>query len=161
PVGIRRLTVPARGGLADLAALMKEMHGLGILHVLCEGGGELAGALLRGNLVDEIVWFSAPTLLGGDARPALAGSGWPIGKQPRLSRIQKAFSGPDLVIRARVEYVEKGSGGRHPTPDARRRLMEPRRLTPTPLSHSSDSCDKVSDPPSRGRYGGQAKFSEP
>jgi diaminohydroxyphosphoribosylaminopyrimidine deaminase/5-amino-6-(5-phosphoribosylamino)uracil reductase len=91
------------GQRVNLKSLMRHLHSLGVLSVLCEGGGTLAGALLRAKLVDEIVWFIAPVLLGGDARPALGGTGWTLDAGPKLTRIQWNRSGPDLVIRARLQ----------------------------------------------------------
>ena len=44
----------------------------GLTQLLVEGGGELAAALLREGLVDELHWFLSNRLLGGDGRPALA-----------------------------------------------------------------------------------------
>ena len=40
--------------------------------MLVEGGSELAAALLRARLVDRLVWFQAPLLIGGDGLPAIA-----------------------------------------------------------------------------------------
>jgi diaminohydroxyphosphoribosylaminopyrimidine deaminase/5-amino-6-(5-phosphoribosylamino)uracil reductase len=86
----------------NLNGLLKHLHGLGVLRVLCEGGGELAGALLRAGLIDELVWFIAPALLGGDAKPSLGGTGWRIGKGPKLTGLEWTASGPDLRLRARL-----------------------------------------------------------
>ncbi len=45
----------------------------GVLTVLCEGGGRLAGRLLEQGLVDEICWFIAPKIIGDPAAvPAVA-----------------------------------------------------------------------------------------
>ena len=38
-------------------------------HVLVEGGGALLGALFEAGLVDRVVCFVAPKLIGGDAAP--------------------------------------------------------------------------------------------
>lgn len=86
----------------NLRGLLKHLHGLGVLRVLCEGGGEMAGALLRAGLVDELVWFVAPALLGGDAKPALGGTGWRLGKGPKLTGLEWTAAGPDLRLRARL-----------------------------------------------------------
>ncbi|MEZ4291883.1 MAG: bifunctional diaminohydroxyphosphoribosylaminopyrimidine deaminase/5-amino-6-(5-phosphoribosylamino)uracil reductase RibD [Myxococcota bacterium] len=43
----------------------------GLTTVLVEGGGSLAAALLRADLVDEVHWMLAPKLIGGDGRAAL------------------------------------------------------------------------------------------
>ena len=85
-----------------LAGLMRHLQSLGLLCVLCEGGGELAGALLRARLVDELVWFIAPMLLGGDARPSVGGTGWRLPAGPRLTKLKWKSAGVDLVVRARL-----------------------------------------------------------
>ncbi len=69
--GARILEVARRGAHLDLARAFEVLGEQGLTSVLVEGGGQLAAALLRAGLVDEIHWFQAPMLLGGDARPAL------------------------------------------------------------------------------------------
>ncbi|NNL85560.1 MAG: bifunctional diaminohydroxyphosphoribosylaminopyrimidine deaminase/5-amino-6-(5-phosphoribosylamino)uracil reductase RibD [Myxococcales bacterium] len=70
--GVRILTARAAAGHLDLAAALRELGRAGLTDLLIEGGGGLAGALLRAELVDELHWFAAPTLLGGDAVPVLS-----------------------------------------------------------------------------------------
>ena len=65
PIRPRRGKVPLRSALEALAAA-----GLGT--ILVEGGGGLSAALLAEGLVDELLWFAAPKLLGSDGRPAIA-----------------------------------------------------------------------------------------
>jgi diaminohydroxyphosphoribosylaminopyrimidine deaminase/5-amino-6-(5-phosphoribosylamino)uracil reductase len=43
--------------------------------VLVEGGGHIAAAFLRAGLVDHLIWFHAPTVIGGDGVPAVTGFG--------------------------------------------------------------------------------------
>ncbi len=43
----------------------------GVRHVLLECGPALASAFLREDLVDRVVWFSAPMLLGGSGTPVV------------------------------------------------------------------------------------------
>jgi diaminohydroxyphosphoribosylaminopyrimidine deaminase/5-amino-6-(5-phosphoribosylamino)uracil reductase len=69
--------------------------------VLVEGGGRLAAALLRIGVVDEIHWFVAPSLLGGDARPALAALGIPrLAERVALEVREVRRVGEDLYVRA-------------------------------------------------------------
>jgi diaminohydroxyphosphoribosylaminopyrimidine deaminase/5-amino-6-(5-phosphoribosylamino)uracil reductase len=70
--GAQLLDVRPRGRHLDLGHALKRLARSGLTEVLVEGGGRLAAALLREGLVDEVHWFAAPKLLGGDARPALA-----------------------------------------------------------------------------------------
>ena len=70
--GARTLEAPRRGRHLDLARALAQLAGAGLTQVLVEGGGGLAAALLRARLVDELHWFVAPSVLGGDARAAVA-----------------------------------------------------------------------------------------
>jgi diaminohydroxyphosphoribosylaminopyrimidine deaminase/5-amino-6-(5-phosphoribosylamino)uracil reductase len=99
--GARAVRV-ARGrrGLS-LRALMRRLGREGILHVLCEGGAELAASLLRERLVDELVLFVAPRVLGGAARSGVGGEGWSLGAAPRLEFLEVGRVGGDILIRAR------------------------------------------------------------
>ncbi|MFT5137788.1 MAG: diaminohydroxyphosphoribosylaminopyrimidine deaminase [Arenicella sp.] len=54
----------------DLTSLLEQLASQGINEVLVETGAKLAGAFIQYDLVDELVMFTAPTLLGSDARPA-------------------------------------------------------------------------------------------
>ena len=62
-------------GMIDLAEALQALGRRGLTRVLVEGGSRLAAALLAAGLVDEVAWFTAPALLGGDAIPALEGLG--------------------------------------------------------------------------------------
>lgn len=47
----------------------------GIRTLLLEGGSTLAASFLRAGLVDEIAWFRAPIIIGGEGLPALGNLG--------------------------------------------------------------------------------------
>lgn len=71
--GVEVLPVPtATGGHIDLGLALAFLGARGLTRVLVEGGSELAAALLRGRLVDRLVWFQAPLVIGGDGLPAVA-----------------------------------------------------------------------------------------
>ena len=94
--------LPARGALVSIPALMKKMGRQGLLHVLCEGGAEVASSLVQAKAVDEFFFFIAPCLIGCKAAPsALGGKGWPIARPPRLSFIEWQAIGNDILIRAK------------------------------------------------------------
>lgn len=54
-----------QNGRVDLKHLMEVLGSKGVQSVLCEGGGELAGALLSGGLVDEVVVYQSELVVGG------------------------------------------------------------------------------------------------
>jgi diaminohydroxyphosphoribosylaminopyrimidine deaminase/5-amino-6-(5-phosphoribosylamino)uracil reductase len=69
---------PARDGQGvDLAAALELLGGLGVLQALVEGGARLAARLLEAGLVDRLVAYVAPLVLGADATPAFDALGPP------------------------------------------------------------------------------------
>ncbi|MBL8670224.1 MAG: bifunctional diaminohydroxyphosphoribosylaminopyrimidine deaminase/5-amino-6-(5-phosphoribosylamino)uracil reductase RibD [Alphaproteobacteria bacterium] len=71
-VGAEILPVPAGpDGRIDPAAALQALGARGLTRLLVEGGGELAAALVRGDLVDRIAWFRAPLLLGAEGRAGI------------------------------------------------------------------------------------------
>ncbi|RXJ73115.1 riboflavin biosynthesis protein RibD [Veronia nyctiphanis] len=59
----------------DLHDVMLKLAAQGINHVWVEAGANLAGALLKAGLVDELIVYQAPKVIGADGRPLLALSG--------------------------------------------------------------------------------------
>ena len=68
----------------DLDAALEALHARGLHHLLVEGGAALAGALLGANVVDRLVIFQAPVLLGAGALGAF--SAMPSAATQALSR---------------------------------------------------------------------------
>jgi len=63
------------GGNLSMPAALAALAKRGITRVLVEGGGHVAAAFLRAGLVDRLIWFHAPTVIGGDGVPAVTGFG--------------------------------------------------------------------------------------
>jgi diaminohydroxyphosphoribosylaminopyrimidine deaminase / 5-amino-6-(5-phosphoribosylamino)uracil reductase len=64
-----------QAGQVSLPELMAELGRMGITRVLIEGGSELNTAAFRSGIVDKIIWFVAPKLIGRkDAVAVLEGS---------------------------------------------------------------------------------------
>jgi diaminohydroxyphosphoribosylaminopyrimidine deaminase / 5-amino-6-(5-phosphoribosylamino)uracil reductase len=62
--GAEVVKVPAQGGKTDLAAVTEWLGSRGFNEVTVETGGKLMGSLLRANVVDELVLYVAPLILG-------------------------------------------------------------------------------------------------
>jgi len=101
--GVRIETVArAAGGGLELEAVLRRLAGLEANEIWVEAGARLAGALLRARLVDELIVYLAPSLLGPTARALV--------ELPEISqldqRLRLEFSecqpiGPDLRLTAR------------------------------------------------------------
>ena len=68
-----RAAVPVQGGRFDLDAVLQLLAARGINEVQLEAGATLAGAFLSAGLVDELLLYIAPVLLGERARPLFDG----------------------------------------------------------------------------------------
>lgn len=66
-------SVPVQGGLFDLHAVLRLLADRGINEVQLEAGATLAGSFLCAGLVDELLLYIAPVLLGERARPLFDG----------------------------------------------------------------------------------------
>ncbi len=99
--GVQVFRTAARRGRVSMKSLMRRLGKEGVLHVLCEGGGELAEALMRDGLVDRYEIFIAPAILG-DTRAvrAISGKGWKLKNMPLLWFQNVERIGPDLLIHA-------------------------------------------------------------
>ena len=65
------VTLPLQNGRIDLKAAMEWLAGQDCNEVLLETGATLAGAAIQAGLVDELLVYMAPVLLGSSARPLL------------------------------------------------------------------------------------------
>jgi len=97
--GARVWRLPSTRPGVSLSGLLDRLGRMGVLHVLCEGGGELAAALLRGRFVDRCWLFLAPRLLGGSGTPAVGGRGWTLGAAPEMRILAVERVGEDVLVK--------------------------------------------------------------
>lgn len=62
-------------GALDMAAAMQSLGQAGLTRIFCEGGGALAASLLAGDLVDNLVGFTAGLAIGAEGLPAIGAMG--------------------------------------------------------------------------------------
>ncbi|MDO8812040.1 MAG: bifunctional diaminohydroxyphosphoribosylaminopyrimidine deaminase/5-amino-6-(5-phosphoribosylamino)uracil reductase RibD [Gallionella sp.] len=67
-LGVEVVVLPDAAGRVDLAAMAHDLAGRGCNELLVEAGSTLNGGLLQAGLVDELVLYVAPQLLGNAAR---------------------------------------------------------------------------------------------
>jgi diaminohydroxyphosphoribosylaminopyrimidine deaminase/5-amino-6-(5-phosphoribosylamino)uracil reductase len=108
PASVAVLVLPDAERRVDLAALMQALGSRGINELHVEAGGKLNGALLAAGLVDELLLYLAPCLLGDPARGVAE---FRTGLSRLSDRVALAFHdvarvGDDLRLLARVVRVE-------------------------------------------------------
>lgn len=84
--GVQVERVARAAGGVDLRAVAARLGAAGVVDVLVEGGGALAGALLEAGLVDELHWFVAPIVLGAGGVPSI------VGPTPASPAVAQRFS---------------------------------------------------------------------
>jgi len=95
---------PDEEGYPDLKSAMREMACAGISSVLVEGGPTLAGALLQHDLVDKVMLYYGPVLLGSGV-PAFRGWERSLEKAPLLSDPKLEALADGFVVTA---YLKRG-----------------------------------------------------
>jgi diaminohydroxyphosphoribosylaminopyrimidine deaminase/5-amino-6-(5-phosphoribosylamino)uracil reductase len=74
--GVRVIEAAVKDGLIDMVGLIDQLGQMGITSLLIEGGSRVAGSALRAGIVDKILFFYAPKILGGDdGMPICRGQG--------------------------------------------------------------------------------------
>jgi diaminohydroxyphosphoribosylaminopyrimidine deaminase / 5-amino-6-(5-phosphoribosylamino)uracil reductase len=100
----------ARDGRVDLAVALAELHAREVRALLVEGGGEVHMSFLDAGLVDRVVVFIAPLVLGGrGAVPLVGGAGRKLADAVKLGPLHVERLGADLLIEADVLRSEPTS----------------------------------------------------
>ena len=97
---VLRLGASGPSQRVDLDELLQELGRRDVLSLLVEGGAEVHGAFFDAGLVDAVVAFLAPVVIGGEkAPPAVGGAGVAqLADAFRLHDVQIARLGDDLMI---------------------------------------------------------------
>lgn len=97
-----------QGGSVDPRAALSELGRREINEVMLEAGSRLSGAMLARGLVDELVVYMAPDLLGGEAHDMFLIPGLEnLGDRRRLSFRDIRMVGRDLRLTLDIETGER------------------------------------------------------
>ena len=97
-LGVRLFDLRHTQAGLDLAAGLRQLGEAGLTRVLVEGGGQIAAAMLRADLVDRLAWFHAPAIMGGDGWPAVQAFGIDrLSAMPRFVRHCTMTVGHDML----------------------------------------------------------------
>ena len=102
--GAEVLELPARDGSVDIVELLKLLGRREIVTVLVEGGGKLLGSLFDNRLVDKVLAFISPIILGGCEAVSVGGNGVDnIAMALCLSRVNIKSLGNDVLVTGYIE----------------------------------------------------------
>ncbi|MCK9203080.1 MAG: bifunctional diaminohydroxyphosphoribosylaminopyrimidine deaminase/5-amino-6-(5-phosphoribosylamino)uracil reductase RibD [Bacteroidales bacterium] len=103
-LGAQVLICPVKDDRVDLRFLMRSLGVMGIDSVMIEGGGALAFSAIKAGIVDKIVTFIAPKILGGKNAPTpVGGDGIPLMEQAVMLEDMKARKiGQDIMVEGRI-----------------------------------------------------------
>jgi diaminohydroxyphosphoribosylaminopyrimidine deaminase/5-amino-6-(5-phosphoribosylamino)uracil reductase len=90
--GTRIIESPLKDGMIDLDRLMDHLGSLGITSLLIEGGSRVVASALSAGIVEKIIFFFAPKILGGD-------DGIPICKGPGADVMDRCIPVKDIHVR--------------------------------------------------------------
>jgi len=92
------LEVKEKSGQINLRDMFKKLAQMEITNILVEGGGTLIGALFDEGLVDRVMFFISPKIIGGkESLSSVMGRG--------VSRIDKAFKLKNIKVRRIAEDI--------------------------------------------------------
>lgn len=102
--GVTLIEIPPASAGLDIEAALQVLGKAGITRLMVEGGGQIAAALLRADLVDRLAWFHAPATMGGDGWPGVQAFGLEkLADMPRFTRTNVIPLGDDLL----TEYARR------------------------------------------------------
>jgi len=96
--GVTILTLKPKHGLVDLKELMKELGKSEITSVMIEGGGELSGNAIKEGIVNKILMFTAPKLIGNGLNPIKNLGVKKVEKAIKLKNISTSRIGKDIMV---------------------------------------------------------------
>jgi diaminohydroxyphosphoribosylaminopyrimidine deaminase/5-amino-6-(5-phosphoribosylamino)uracil reductase len=104
--GASVLRAATRGGVIDLRKLMAELGEDKITSIMIESGGTLAASALKEGIVDKVMFFIAPKIIGGKTAPTpVAGDGFKkLSQAINLKSPRVRMFGSDVLIEG---YISK------------------------------------------------------
>lgn len=98
--GAEILELPSRGRVVDLEELLKVLGGRQIISLMVEGGAAVFGSLFEQSLVDKVLVFIAPIIIGGEgAKNPVEGKGVEkLSQATNLIRTRMESVGSDILV---------------------------------------------------------------
>jgi diaminohydroxyphosphoribosylaminopyrimidine deaminase/5-amino-6-(5-phosphoribosylamino)uracil reductase len=104
--GHKVLLIKEKSGNVDLKVLMKELGKMFITSVMIEGGSSISASALSSRIVDKVMFFTAPKIIGGtDSIPSIGGKSPAfLSRALQLKIVHVNKIGEDMLFEAYLEY---------------------------------------------------------
>jgi diaminohydroxyphosphoribosylaminopyrimidine deaminase/5-amino-6-(5-phosphoribosylamino)uracil reductase len=112
-LGVEIIMCEEEGGRVSPAHLLRELRERGINSLLVEGGEKLLGGFFDRGLVDRVVAFVAPKIIGGaKAKSPVGGEGVALPADAReLTELRRRSVGADLMVEGYLTDVDEFFAG--------------------------------------------------
>ena len=103
--GISFVKVKGLNEKLDLECILKDLASKGCINVLMEGGGKLLGSLIDLNLVNKVILFISPMLIGGESSAdSIGGDGIEfISQSKKLTDIEVKIVESDIMVTGTIK----------------------------------------------------------
>ena len=103
-MGVEILFIKQNRGQVHLPQLMDKLGAMEITSVMVEGGSEISGDFFKEKLIDKVIYFIAPKIIGGrDALSPVGGEGIDkLADALRIKDIKISKTGDDVVIEGNI-----------------------------------------------------------
>ncbi len=107
--GARVFRVDTQARQVELKAMLKTLMDHSLISLLLEGGPTLAGTFWREGLIDRVIAFLAPKVIGDpQAMPMIRGQpALTMAEATSLSDVQIARLGPDIMVSGKIPCQER------------------------------------------------------
>jgi diaminohydroxyphosphoribosylaminopyrimidine deaminase/5-amino-6-(5-phosphoribosylamino)uracil reductase len=110
--GVEVVRVKAKRRRLDLDALVAELGRREVLNVLLEAGAEMNASAIESGIIDKLVLYYAPRVIGVEGVPFAALRGTAAMRLPELRDVQSVQYGSDIVIEGWTRDVYGNHGRR-------------------------------------------------
>lgn len=100
--GVTIVPTPLAENGVDLSRAVQTLAERGLTRILVEGGAALGASLIKANLVDRILWYRAPAIMGGGIDAVASLSLRSLVEMPRFRREEILHFGDDVLESYRV-----------------------------------------------------------
>jgi diaminohydroxyphosphoribosylaminopyrimidine deaminase/5-amino-6-(5-phosphoribosylamino)uracil reductase len=107
--GVRILTVDSKEGKIDLKSCLSRLAKIGIMSLLVEGGTQVNGSFLDEGLIDKLLLFLSPKLIGDHRAPGIFGGRGVSSLQEAipLKEMKAKRIGEDILLEGYLEWGTK------------------------------------------------------